>query len=88
MTTAKVLSNLFPAASDIPEAYRLPDPVEQRDYLVDGQLRIWNGPLAQVRSPIYLTGADGDQQVILGRQRRVLFAVQVFAIDETVVHGH
>lgn len=84
MTTAKVLSNLFPTASDIPEAYRLPDPVEQRDYLVDGQLRIWNGPLAQVRSPIYLTGADGDRQVILGSTPLLDADTALSALDAAV----
>ena len=32
MTTANLLSHLFPAAADIPEAFRLPDPVEPVSY--------------------------------------------------------
>ena len=84
MTTANVLNNLFPAAADIPEAYRLPDPVEQRDYLVDGELRTWNGPLAQVRSPIYLSGADGDQQVILGSTPLLDADTALTALDAAV----
>lgn len=60
------LANLFPRAEDIPEAFRLGDPIEQREYLVGGQLRIWNGPLATVRSPIFLWTPEGDRQVILG----------------------
>ncbi|MGC5702745.1 NADP-dependent glyceraldehyde-3-phosphate dehydrogenase [Pseudomonas sp. NFXW11] len=84
MTTATVLDNLFPTAADIPEAYRLPDPVEQRDYLVDGQLRTWNGPLAQVRSPIYLSGADGDSQVILGSTPLLDADTALSALDAAV----
>ncbi len=84
MTTANVLTNLFPAAADIPEAYRLPEQVEQRDYLVDGELRTWNGPLAQVRSPIYLSGADGDRQVILGSTPLLDADTALSALDAAV----
>ena len=84
MTTANLLSHLFPAAADIPEAFRLPDPVEQRDYLVDGELRTWNGPLAQVRSPIYLSGADGDTQVILGSTPLLDADTALTALDAAV----
>ncbi|MDU9393010.1 NADP-dependent glyceraldehyde-3-phosphate dehydrogenase [Pseudomonas sp. zfem002] len=63
----RLLDSLFPTAEEIPEAYRLGAPLEQRDYLVNGQLRHWQGPLATVRSPVWLKDADGnEQQVILG----------------------
>jgi glyceraldehyde-3-phosphate dehydrogenase (NADP+) len=63
MTTSNLLDELFPAtASDIPEQYRLAAPIEQRDYLVDGQLQVWNGPLAQVQSPVQL----GEKRVHIG----------------------
>ncbi|MFJ4374097.1 NADP-dependent glyceraldehyde-3-phosphate dehydrogenase [Pseudomonas japonica] len=63
----RLLDSLFPTAEEIPEAYRLGAPLEQRDYLVNGQLRHWQGPLATVLSPVWLKDADGnEQQVILG----------------------
>ncbi|TWC28042.1 hypothetical protein FBY03_14124, partial [Pseudomonas sp. SJZ079] len=54
MTTVSRLDTLFPTLNEIPEQYRLGEPIEQRDYLVDGQLLTWNGPLATVRSPVFL----------------------------------
>jgi glyceraldehyde-3-phosphate dehydrogenase (NADP+) len=66
MTQVSRLGSLFPSLAEIPEAYRLGAPIEQRDYLVDGQLRTWSGPLATVRSPVYLATEQGDRQVILG----------------------
>ncbi|MGV6477813.1 hypothetical protein, partial [Azotobacter vinelandii] len=45
MSTESRLHTLFPAAADIPEQYRPGAPLEQRDYLVDGELRRWDGPL-------------------------------------------
>lgn len=66
MSTASRLQDLFPSATDIPEAYRLGSPIEQREYLINGELCCWEGPLAKVQSPIYLKTAQGDQPVILG----------------------
>lgn len=67
MTTARPLAELFPRLEDIPQAYRPDAPVEQREYLVDGELRQWAGALADVRSPVFLREADGsERQVVLG----------------------
>ncbi|MFK3818326.1 NADP-dependent glyceraldehyde-3-phosphate dehydrogenase [Pseudomonas sp. NPDC089407] len=66
MSTDTRLNNLFPTSEQIPQAYRLGSPSEQRDYLVDGQLRHWQGQVATVRSPVHLAGAEGDQPVVLG----------------------
>ncbi|MCX2684690.1 NADP-dependent glyceraldehyde-3-phosphate dehydrogenase [Pseudomonas sp. DCB_AW] len=60
------LNNLFPTLEQIPEQYRPDSPIEQREYLVDGQLRTWTGPMAEVRSPIYLREGDSHHQVMLG----------------------
>lgn len=67
MTTARPLAELFPRLDEIPAAYQPDAPVEQRDYLLDGELRQWHGPLAEVRSPVFLREADGsERQVVLG----------------------
>ena len=84
MTTANILNNLFPAAADIPEQYRLEGQIEQREYLVDGQLQTWAGPLAVVRSPVYLASADGDEQVILGSTPLLDADTALTALDAAV----
>jgi len=67
MSNARPLSELFPRLDEIPEAYRPDAPVTQRDYLVDGELMHWDGPMAEVRSPVFLREADGcERQVVLG----------------------
>jgi len=45
MTAPKRLDTLFPTLAEIPEAYRPDAPIEQREYLVDGQLRTSGWPL-------------------------------------------
>lgn len=84
MTTTNHLNTLFPTLAEIPEQYRLGDPIEQRNYLVDGQLLTWNGPLATVRSPIFLTTEQGDQQVILGSTPQLDADAALVALDAAV----
>lgn len=66
MTATRSLAQLFPSLDDIPEQYRLGEPIVQREYLIDGTLQHWSGPLASVRSPIHLRTEAGEEQVILG----------------------
>jgi glyceraldehyde-3-phosphate dehydrogenase (NADP+) len=47
------LTTLFPEASEVPEAHRI-SPIEQREYLVDGELRPWEGRCEEVISPVYV----------------------------------
>ncbi|WP_439888800.1 NADP-dependent glyceraldehyde-3-phosphate dehydrogenase [Pseudomonas sp. MBLB4123] len=84
MSTASRLDTLFPTPAEIPEAYRLGALIEQRDYLVDGQLRIWEGPLATVRSPVYLAGEGGDEQVVLGSTPELDERAALDALDAAV----
>ncbi|MGQ7958998.1 NADP-dependent glyceraldehyde-3-phosphate dehydrogenase [Pseudomonas sp. SP16.1] len=84
MSTANRLDRLFPTLDEIPEQYRPGAPIEQRDYLVDGQLRTWNGPLAPVRSPVFLVTAQGDEQVILGSTPLLDAEAALAALDAAV----
>ncbi|UZE26912.1 NADP-dependent glyceraldehyde-3-phosphate dehydrogenase [Pseudomonas asplenii] len=84
MTDQKLLDSLFPSAADIPEKYRFEGQQEQREYLVNGALRTWNGPLAQVRSPVYLATASGDEQVILGSTPLLDAETALTALDAAV----
>lgn len=84
MTSASRLSNLFPTADGIPEQYRLHGQTEQREYLVDGELRLWQGPLATVHSPIHLATEAGDEQVILGSTPQLDADTALEALDAAV----
>jgi glyceraldehyde-3-phosphate dehydrogenase (NADP+) len=49
----------FPAASEIPSSHRLLPDLLQDEYLVDGQLRRWDGPFGEAFSPVLLQTAEG-----------------------------
>lgn len=80
----RLLESLFPEADDIPHAWRLAEPIDQRDYLVDGQLRHWDGPVATVRSPVWIKDSDGERQVILGSAPLLDADTALTALDAAV----
>ena len=56
------LTSLFPADGDqIPAEYRI-EPIHQREYLLNGEMRSWDGPTSDVYSPICLPDAKGTLQ--------------------------
>lgn len=58
--TAESLTHLFPPdEAAIPEAWRRPEPLHQRQYLLDGELHDWHGPTQEVFSPLQYRRADG-----------------------------
>ncbi|MDG9807789.1 NADP-dependent glyceraldehyde-3-phosphate dehydrogenase [Pseudomonas juntendi] len=80
----RLLDSLFPTADSIPETWRLGGPLEQREYLVNGQLRRWEGPLATVRSLVWLKQGDEEQQVILGSAPLLDADTALTALDAAV----
>jgi len=56
------LTDLFPAdLTQVPEAYRI-DPIHQREYLLNGEMKPWTGKVSEVYSPVCLPDAAGNLQ--------------------------
>ncbi|EAY30027.1 NADP-dependent glyceraldehyde-3-phosphate dehydrogenase [Microscilla marina] len=66
MDTITTMPSIFPAAQDIPTQYQINEFIEQREYLIDGELRQWQGPMNQVQSPVCIETMEGYQQKIIG----------------------
>ncbi|MDI9875656.1 MULTISPECIES: NADP-dependent glyceraldehyde-3-phosphate dehydrogenase [Flectobacillus] len=60
------LENLFPAEVDIPAEYNITEPIEQREYLVNGEMRQWTGKTQDVWSPVYVKTEKGLEQKRIG----------------------
>ncbi|MFF7109103.1 NADP-dependent glyceraldehyde-3-phosphate dehydrogenase [Pseudomonas sichuanensis] len=80
----RLLDSLFPTPDDIPAQWRLGEPLVQRDYLVAGELRHWDGPLATVHSPVWLKHSDGERQVTLGSAPLLDADTALTALDAAV----
>lgn len=57
---------LFPEEEQIPEQYRIWQPIRQNYYLIDGELRRWDGAQQEVYSPIWKLTPAGKKQKLVG----------------------
>ncbi|WP_299255466.1 NADP-dependent glyceraldehyde-3-phosphate dehydrogenase [uncultured Cytophaga sp.] len=60
------LANIFPNESEIPSEYAYGEPVHQKEYLVNGEIKIWNGAVQDIFSPVCIQTANGTEQKFLG----------------------
>lgn len=54
MEVADKIEFVFPEISDIPAEFRLDKEIDQTEYLVNGEIRYWSGPLQDVVSPVFI----------------------------------
>jgi glyceraldehyde-3-phosphate dehydrogenase (NADP+) len=80
-TTTGAFTHIFPTADAIPENISPGLPIHQKEYLINGVLRTWDGPFAKVVSPIYLRTEQGLQQVELGSHPLLSKAVALEAVE-------
>lgn len=59
------MSFKFPTLSEIPTEYSISQ-IHQRQYLIDGELRVWNGNMVSVSSPIFYSESGKNSQVQIG----------------------
>ena len=84
--TAESLTHLFPPdEAAIPEAWRLAEPLHQRQYLLDGELHEWAGPTQEVVSPMAQRQPDGSLQLrVIGSYPLLDEAESLKALDAAV----
>lgn len=59
------LDQLFPTQDQIPAEYAIPE-LNQREYLINGEMRPWDGPTAEVVSPIFVRTDAGLVRKVVG----------------------
>jgi len=67
MITSETLAKLFPLERDIPAEHRLAAPIQQRTWLVNGELRTWQGTCKTVLSPVCVSSPGNElKQIEIG----------------------
>jgi glyceraldehyde-3-phosphate dehydrogenase (NADP+) len=56
----------FPTESEIPKELLLAEQLEQKEYLINGELKIWSGPVKEVFSPVCIKEDSGLKRKRLG----------------------
>lgn len=59
-------NTFFPKDSDIPKEMLLSEQIEQKEYLINGELKTWNGSVQEIFSPVYIKDEAGLKRKRLG----------------------
>ncbi|MBP6977513.1 MAG: NADP-dependent glyceraldehyde-3-phosphate dehydrogenase [Bacteroidales bacterium] len=60
------VNHLFPSLSEIPEEFLPGEPVHQKEYLINGRLQKWEGPVQEVLSPVMISEGRDAKPFLLG----------------------
>ncbi len=63
---SQLLNGVFPEEKSIPDHHRICEPIDQREYLINGELKTWTGNLNPIMSPVCLKQGDQLKQQIIG----------------------
>ena len=90
MNIAAKIQDIFPKIDNIPSEFSFKNYINQREYLVDGKLHIWEGETEDSLSPIHLNTPDGLTQQKIGEfpclsQEEALLALE--AAGKAYDHG-
>jgi glyceraldehyde-3-phosphate dehydrogenase (NADP+) len=67
MDLEEKIRTIFPRERDIPDRFFLKAPLDQDEYLVNGELRSWGGPMQEVFSPVCIETPSGPSPKLIGR---------------------
>ena len=81
------LKEIFPIESSIPDQYKITSYLEQREYLINGELKLWQGDLNPVMSPVFITEGNNLKQKAIG-STPLLNAEEALKALESAVNAH
>jgi len=84
MTLIEKIQNLFPRPVDIPAALLSDIPFIQKGYLVNGEIRVWDGPRQEVLSPVWMAGDASPTPFFIGEYPLLTEAQAFQALDAAV----
>jgi glyceraldehyde-3-phosphate dehydrogenase (NADP+) len=78
------LRSSFPAPEEVPAEYRPNPSAYGRLYLLDGEVRTWEGEVSEVRSPVCLRDGKTLQRALIGHAPSMDDAAVMAAVDAAV----
>lgn len=78
------LTMVFPEEKNIPEQFRITEVIEQREYLVNGELRKWTGYLNPILSPVCVKEGNTVTQKVIGSTPLLTTRESLEALDAAV----
>jgi MinD superfamily P-loop ATPase len=84
MALLEKIKTIFPRAADIPEHLLRDIPCIQTSYLINGEVRIWDGPRQEVLSPVWVMDDTGQKPLYIGEYPLLTQVQAIQAIDAAV----
>jgi glyceraldehyde-3-phosphate dehydrogenase (NADP+) len=81
---SQLLSNVFPSEDTIPDQFQIKQPIEQREYLINGILKVWDGNLNPVLSPVFVRKEKSYEQKTIGSTPLLTTKESMEALDAAV----
>jgi glyceraldehyde-3-phosphate dehydrogenase (NADP+) len=81
---SQLLSTVFPTENNIPDRYRIDQTLEQREYLIGGEMKTWTGNLNPVLSPVFVKEGDSYKQKVIGSTPLLTSKESLDALDAAV----
>src|SRR5688572_14939723 len=81
---SQMLSNVFPDENAIPDQYKITQSLDQREYLIDGELKQWTGNLNPVLSPVFTKQGNEYKQKVIGSTPLLTTKESLEALDAAV----
>src|SRR5690606_12780508 len=79
-----LFNGVFPAKDTIPDHLKIEQPINQREYLINGELKEWSGNLNPVMSPICLKEGNELKQQLIGYTPLLTTKESMEALDAAV----
>jgi len=81
---SQTLQQIFPEETRIPDQFKVTQRIDQREYLVGGEMRIWAGPLNPVLSPVFTRQGNTLVQQEIGSTPLLTTKESLEALDAAV----
>ena len=78
------IADLSPSEEEIPAPFSIAAPIRQDFYLIDGELRRWDGPLQEVESPVQVKAGEVLERKRLGEAPLLSVAAALESLDVAV----
>lgn len=81
---SQLLATIFPDENVIPDQYKISQSLDQREYLINGELRTWSGNLNPVLSPVFTKVGGEYKQKVIGSTPLLTSKESLEALDAAV----
>ena len=81
---SQLLNSVFPTEDAIPDQFKIHQPIDQREYLINGELKSWTGNLNPVMSPVCIREGNQLKQQVIGNTPLLTSKESLEALDAAV----